>query len=92
MLSLLLILNLAIGKRIHSNSMKAEFDEKILLYTVTPNDDLSEQLLRIQNDKYFPSISFKLIDCIENKYYCEDEGISSFPAIYYTNTKEKFYL
>ena len=49
------------------------------LYTDQPGSDLSQGFLAFARDGKWEKVKLKLIDCVENKYYCEDQGVQSFP-------------
>jgi hypothetical protein len=63
-----------------NNMKKKEEKMTFFLYSNQTDDPLNQDFLDVGKIEKLSKIKFKLIDCIENKFYCEDLGISSFPS------------
>lgn len=62
---------------------KVDLNEQIIFYSDTPTGPLELDFIRFSHERIFNSIKLKVIDCIENKYYCEDHGATVFPTVKY---------
>ena len=60
------------------------------LYTDQPGSDLSQGFLALARDSKWEKVKLKLIDCVENKYYCEDQGVLNFPWAKYELSEKVF--
>ena len=54
------------------------------LFTLDTDSEISQAFLSLKSNEKLSSIKFQLIDCLENKIYCEDQGQTLFPESTYT--------
>lgn len=58
-------------------------EDLMTLYTTSPSDETSIKFKALNEIPKLKDVKFKVIDCVENKYYCEDKGASSLPHVTY---------
>ena len=59
-----------------------EVKPTIFLY-LDANTQFEQNFTKVASNERLKTIKFRIVDCVENKYYCEDEKITSFPTIKY---------
>lgn len=58
------------------------------LFTLDRDSEVSQAFSSLKTNKDLSTIKFQLIDCTENKFYCEEEGLTLFPELTYTIDKK----
>ncbi|OMJ65382.1 hypothetical protein SteCoe_38338 [Stentor coeruleus] len=58
-------------------------DDLMTLYTINPSEETSIKFKALNEIPRLKDVKFKVIDCVENKYYCEDKGANHLPYVTY---------
>lgn len=77
----MILLQFILAYRALSQQSAQESPEKFIMYSKNPSGEIEKFFVSRGSQPKMERFKFKLIDCVENKFYCEDQGISKFPAI-----------
>ena len=67
---------------------KQNLHQEFVLYSITPTGHLESQFTGLNSLEELKDLPLAVVDCIENKYYCKDHGVTEFPAAQYTTIKQ----
>lgn len=72
-------------------NIKTKSDEPlhtIDIYAQSEDSQSNDLFLSLTKNEKLSKIKIQLIDCTENKFYCEDQGITSFPQVIFSTKNQ----